>query len=109
MGYHNPQIAKIINLYDKPLVISSNQDINVGNIISLSYLLEDKVRLLLTTSDKIPLVKQDGFSEVLIWNISEDSLIKFQEKNNCSVSVVEGEYYPRLWLVDFSTSNLETK
>ncbi|MDJ0679552.1 MAG: glycosyltransferase family 39 protein [Xenococcaceae cyanobacterium MO_167.B52] len=109
VGYHNPQIAKIINLYDKPLVISSNQDINVGNIISLSYLLEDKVRLLLTTSDKIPLVKQDGFSEVLIWNISEDSLIKFQEKNNCSVSVVEGEYYPRLWLVDFSTSNLETK
>ncbi len=105
VGYYNPEIANSINQYEKPLVISNSQNANVGMIISLSYLLENKVRLLLTTSDKIPLVKQDGFSEVLIWNISEDSLIKFQEKNNCSVSVVEGEYYPRLWLVDFSTPN----
>ncbi|MDJ0534724.1 MAG: glycosyltransferase family 39 protein [Xenococcaceae cyanobacterium MO_207.B15] len=102
VGYHNPEIAKLINKYEKPLVISNNRDINTGSLISLSYLLEDKVRLLLTTEDKIPLVEQNGFSEVLVWNLSDESLIQFQEKNNCSLSVVEGNYYPQLWLVDFS-------
>ncbi len=109
VGYHNPKIANIINQYEKPLIISNNRDINVGSLISLSYLLEDKVRLLLTTDDTIPLVKQDDFSEVLIWNISEKSLIQFQEKNNCSVSVVGRDYYPPLWLVDFSEPSLEVR
>ena len=102
VGYDNAVIANIINQYEKPLIISNNRDINIGSLISLSYLLEDKVRLLLTTTENIPIVKQDGFSEVLIWNLSEDSLTQFQEQNNCSLSVVEGEYYPQLWLVDFS-------
>ena len=107
VGYHNPEIANMINQYEQPLIISNNRDINVGSLISLSYLLEDKVRLLLTTTENIPLVKQNDFSEVLIWNISEESLIQFQAKNNCSVSVLEGKYYPPLWLVDFSAPSLE--
>ena len=101
VGYHHPKIADIINQYDKPLIVSNNQGINVGNLISLSYLLADKVRLLLTTTDIVPRVEPNNFSEVLIWRISEESLIAFQEKNNCSVSIVEGEYDPPLWLVDF--------
>ena len=102
VGYHNPVIAQSINQYEKPLIISNNRDINLGNLISLSYLLEDKVRLLLTTTENIPKVKHDGFSEVLIWNFSPDSLTKFQAKNNVSISVIEGKYSPQLWLVDFS-------
>lgn len=106
---NNPTIAQIINHYEKPLVISNNQGINVGNLISLSYLLEDKVRLLLTTTDNIPLVKQDDFSEVLVWNLSEESRIAFQEKNNCSLSNVQEEQYISLWLVDFSQTSGEVK
>ncbi len=81
------------------MIISNNRDINVGNLISLSYLLEEKVRLLLTTTENIPRISKNEFSEVLIWNLSPDSLTELQEKNNCSISIINGGYYPPLWLV----------
>jgi uncharacterized membrane protein len=41
----NPQVAAVLNQANNPLVISTNGCINNGNLLSLSYLLEPRVRL----------------------------------------------------------------
>jgi hypothetical protein len=98
VGYHNPQIAAIINRYDRPLLISNDRDINVGNLISLSYLLAPKVKLLLVDKSIIPKIPEGDFSEILVWNLAEESLKQFQQQNNCQLQIISGNYYPSLWL-----------
>jgi uncharacterized membrane protein len=99
VGYDNPKIAEAIDSYQKPLVISNNHDINVGNIISTVYLLKDNAKFLLFKNQDVPLVNSQNFSDILIWNITEESRNKFQIKNNCQLELVEGEYYPPLWRI----------
>ena len=101
VGYHNPVIASIINKYEQPLLISNDRDINIGNLISLSYLLDNQVKLRLFKQNQIPVIKDRRFSEVLLWNLSEESLNQFIDKNQCQIEIIAGEYYPPLWLVKF--------
>jgi len=77
-GYPNYFIAEIINTSPKPLIISDNHDINVGNLISLSYLLREDVDLLLyqdTTITNIPL----GYSDVFFYNPSPEFISNIEE------------------------------
>jgi uncharacterized membrane protein len=99
VGYHNAEIAEAIANYEKPLIVSNNYDINVGNIISLSYLLKDDAKFLLFKDGDIPLVNSQNFSDVLVWNIPEESRNQFQIKNNCQLDSIENNYYPPLWRV----------
>lgn len=98
VSYHNPEIAAIINQYERPLLISNNNDINVGNLVSLAYLLAPQVKLLLTTKPTVPTIPQGNFSEVLIWNTGEKFADEFKEKNNCTLEMVGNNYYPLLFL-----------
>ncbi len=66
ISYKNPQIAYVINQATRPLLIGYVGCSNNGNIISLSYLLEEKVRLRLVLDPKIPQVP-DGFSDVFLF------------------------------------------
>ncbi|PAX49806.1 glycosyltransferase family 39 protein [Brunnivagina elsteri] len=43
----NPQVARIINRSQNPLLISNDAGINYGNVFSLSYLLEPETRFVL--------------------------------------------------------------
>ncbi len=43
----NPQVARMINRSQRPLLISNDAGINYGNVFSLSYLLEPEIRFLL--------------------------------------------------------------
>ncbi|MDF5721627.1 MAG: glycosyltransferase family 39 protein, partial [Rhizonema sp. PD37] len=58
VSYGNPQVAKIINQASRPLLISNAFGANYGNIFSLSYLLQPKVRFLLLRTDKINKIPQ---------------------------------------------------
>lgn len=44
-GRENPAIARSINLAAKPLVVSVLSEVTLGNVRSMSHLLESKVRL----------------------------------------------------------------
>lgn len=65
-SYQNPQMASIINQANRPLVISNASDINPGNVISLSYLLNPKVQFQLVVDPKIPKIA-DNFSDVFLY------------------------------------------
>lgn len=99
VSYNNHQVAQIVNQATAPLLISNSFGINFGNIFSLSYLLNSKVKLQLvngsTQSDflHIPKIPQ-GFSDVFILNTSD----KFRGK-------IEKEYHSRLEVV-FKDYNL---
>lgn len=103
VGFHNGTIAEIINSYERPLlitntiVVDNNPDVNVGNLISLSYLLDNKVDLLLYKNQNIPPIDRNKYTDVLLWDVKEESRNNFQEINNCELEIVEGDYYQPLW------------
>ena len=88
-------------------MISNNHDINIGNSISLSYLLNPQVKLLFTEKPHVPEIPAGDFSEVLVWNISDPLLEEFKQKNNCNLELVDSDYYPVLWLVKKNPTNEE--
>jgi uncharacterized membrane protein len=69
-SHNNPQTARIINAATRPLLVSSNYNLNPGELLSLSYLLDPKVRLLLVLDPNIPKLP-DGFSDVFVFNPSK--------------------------------------
>ena len=99
VGYHNPEIAAFANQYERPLIISNNHDINVGTLISLSYLFAPQVKLMLVEKPKVPTIPEGNFSEVLLWNVGDTVFEEFKQKNNCDLERVGENYYPALWLV----------
>ncbi|MGB7415202.1 MAG: glycosyltransferase family 39 protein, partial [Thermosynechococcaceae cyanobacterium] len=50
----NATTARIINQAERPLVISSQQETNPGSLLSLSYLLEPRVKFQLIVDPKVP-------------------------------------------------------
>ena len=105
VGHHNVEIAAAINQYEKPLVITNtivvnnNHDVNVGDFMSLSYLLDNKVSLILFKNQNIPVINPQQYSDVLLWNVNEESRKNFQAKNNCRLEMIEGEFYPHIWIM----------
>jgi len=60
-GSHNPSVARIINQTHSPLVVSDSD--NFGHILSLSHLLEPKVKLQLfhLTHPVVAITSRDVF------------------------------------------------
>lgn len=99
VSYGNPQVARIINQANSPLVISSDAGINYGNIFSLSYLVEPKVRFQLVKGNNIPKISK-AYTNVFLLNPSK-TLQKGIEKKYKSkaVTVYQDKYYSVLKLV----------
>ena len=103
VGFHNGTIAEIINDYERPLliahttIVNDNHDVNVGDLISLSYLLDSKVDLLLFKNKNMPSLDYNQYSNVLLWNLNEESRNLFEEMTNSQLEIVEGDYHPPLW------------
>lgn len=80
----NPHVARIINQANHPLVISDGNglifDHALSNVISLSYLLDKKVKIQLVIEPKIPKIP-DGFSDMFLFTPSE-TLRDGLEKNS---------------------------
>ncbi|MEH2406463.1 glycosyltransferase family 39 protein [Nostoc sp.] len=104
MSYGNPQVAQIINQTTRPLLISDALGDNYGNVFSLSYLLEPKVRFLLVNNQKIPKIP-DGFANVFLFNPSDTWRETIEKKYKVKTDVVYSDNYYSVWkLTKFSKS-----
>ncbi|MFE1748397.1 glycosyltransferase family 39 protein [Coleofasciculus sp. H7-2] len=88
----NAQIARMINQADSPLVIS---DSSHGDILSLSHLLDNKVRFQLVIEPKIPKIV-DGFSDTFLFSPSKTLLSGLQINHNDTIKPI---YKRKLWKV----------
>jgi uncharacterized membrane protein len=75
---HNPEVSRIINRSENPLVIS---DIRPGELLGLTHLLQNTVHLQLVSSANIPQIPQN-FREVFIYRPSDELIAKFEAKYN---------------------------
>ena len=96
VSYHNHYIARIINQATLPLVVSDISDFKAGNIISLSYLLEPKVKFQSISDPKIQKIADD-FSDVFVHYPKEDFQRMLEQKYNAKVEMVENPYNAPLW------------
>jgi uncharacterized membrane protein len=108
-GRENPAIARRIDRAPKPLVVSDISDVTLGNILSMSHLLEPKVRLQLVLLDpkarsqaqlfdrptipKIP----SGFSDVFVYGQSQGFSAKLAKMQNSKIERLS-EKTDRLWV-----------
>lgn len=81
---YNIQRANIINKANRPLLVSSNNDLNPGDILALSSLLEPKVKLQLVIEPNIPKIP-DGFSDVFVYNTSSKIQTELKKKYNIKI------------------------
>jgi uncharacterized membrane protein len=96
VGYYNPQMAKIINQATHPLVISNTSDVNTGDIISLSYLLDSKTQLQLVVDPNIPNIP-DGFRDVFLFYPSKTLQETLRKEYKATLKPVYTVDIVRLW------------
>ncbi|MBD2103623.1 glycosyltransferase family 39 protein [Leptolyngbya sp. FACHB-261] len=89
-SYYDPAVAHMINKAERPLVISSDNT-NV-NVLSLSYLLDPKVRLILVREPNLPTTIPSGFSNVFLYNISPELRREFEQEPTYQSYKVERRY-----------------
>lgn len=66
----NAYIARIINRAERPLVITTDSDTNPASIISLSYLVDHRVKFQLVVDPNVPQIPP-GFSRIFLFHPSE--------------------------------------
>ncbi|WP_392533322.1 glycosyltransferase family 39 protein [Nostoc sp. C117] len=96
MNYGNPQVAQIINQSNSPLLISNILDNNYGNLFSLIYLLEPKVRFLLVSNQQIPKISNE-FADVFLLNTSEQWHELIAKKYNFKTDIIYYDNYYFVW------------
>lgn len=62
----NPQVAEIINQGKDQLVVSDLSDASLGNVVSLSYLLDPQVQFQLVVKPTVPKISE-GFSDIFLY------------------------------------------
>ncbi|MGQ4645865.1 glycosyltransferase family 39 protein [Lyngbya aestuarii] len=91
VSYQNPQVARIINQAHKPLLISTSSNeysgVLPGNLISLSYLLEPKVKLQLVVDPNIPDIP-DGFSDIFVYSPSRNLEQGLKERYKTKINTI---------------------
>jgi len=89
----NPQVAAFLNQANNPLVISTNGCINNGNLLSLSYLLEPKVRLRLVDIAPLAQIPQNSGDTFIYGDCTEPVRDSITKKKNYALELV----LPYLW------------
>ncbi|MDB9373154.1 glycosyltransferase family 39 protein [Nodularia sphaerocarpa] len=96
ISYGNPQVAEIINQAESPLLISDAEGINYGNVFSLSYLVQPKVRFQLVKAQDIPDIPA-GFTDIFLLNPSDTWRGELETRYKSTTNVVYGNNYYLLW------------
>jgi uncharacterized membrane protein len=99
ISYGNPQVAKIINQAQNPLLISDSLGINYGNVFSLSYLLQPKVKYLLLSEQNFPNIT-NNFTDIFLLNPSDKWRKEIEVKYKTTANVVYSDNYYQLWKID---------
>jgi uncharacterized membrane protein len=96
----NYPIAKIINHSIDPLIIDKLTEDDGRSIISLSYLLEPKVKLQLVYDESnIPQVAQ-GFSDIFLVNPSDELKERLEKEQNFNIEPVYQGKRRSLWKLE---------
>jgi uncharacterized membrane protein len=98
-SHANPQIARIINKANDPLLISSTYSLNIGDIMSLIHLLDPKVQMQLVIEPIMPNIP-DSFSDVFVYNPSKSFRSELEKKYN----LADVFQYSRLWRLELKSS-----
>ena len=93
ISYGNPQVAAFLNQANTPLVISTNGCINNGNLLSLSYLLEPKVRLRLVDIAPLAQIPQNSGDTFIYGDCTEPVRDSITKTKNYKLELV----LPNLW------------
>ncbi len=92
----NLQVAKIINQASRPLLISDDFGSRFGNVFSLSYLVEPKVRFQLVKGENIPQIPK-GFTDIFLLNPPEALREGLEKKYNRQARIIYKENSYSLW------------
>ncbi|MEH1945443.1 MAG: glycosyltransferase family 39 protein [Nostoc sp.] len=101
----NPQVAKIINQTNHPLLISNDSGINYGNVFSLSYLLQPKVQYQLVKNRSLPNIP-DEFTDIFLLNPSDIWRKQIEKTYNYKTFVVYGDKNYLLWKIENPRSDI---
>ena len=93
VGDRNPQIARIVNQAPGPLIIGENWGTNIVSLISLSYLLDDKVRFQLVDRPQLPPIAP-GFSDVFVFKPSQELLSGIEKEPGLTIEPLPGVDFP---------------
>lgn len=94
----NPQVARIINQTTHPLLISNAYEASGCNVVSLSHLLDPKVRLELAILPNLPQIPS-GFSDVFLFgegSYFETLRYRLEKEKNYKAKYV----FHRLWRLE---------
>jgi uncharacterized membrane protein len=92
-SYNNAEAANFINQYNQPLLISDTNQINVGNLISLTHKLDSDVRLQLVVKSNIPNIPID-FDPIFLYNPSNELKSGIEAEYNSNIYPVENNNAP---------------
>ncbi len=95
VSYNIPAIAQIIKKSPQPLVISDSFLYNLGNIISLSYELENQTKFILVVPPNIPTIPNipNTFSDIFLINPIENFKKLIEEKNQIKTELIFNDPY----------------
>ena len=109
-GRENPAIARRIDRAPQLLVVSDISEVSLGNILSMSHVLEPKVRLQLVLLDpearsraqlfdpatipKIP----SGFSDVFVYGRSQGFSAKLAKMQKSKIELLSEQKTESLWV-----------
>ncbi|HYW19835.1 MAG TPA: glycosyltransferase family 39 protein [Nodularia sp. (in: cyanobacteria)] len=96
VSYGNPEVAMIINQAESPLLISDAEGINYGNVFSLSYLVQPKVRFQLIKGQDIPDIPA-GFTDIFLLNPSDTWRGELETRYKSTTNVVYSNNDYLLW------------
>ncbi|WP_414752357.1 glycosyltransferase family 39 protein [Anabaena sp. CCY 9910] len=102
----NPQIARFINQKYRPLLITNFSEINYGNVVSLSYLLEPKARFQLVPDQTVPIIPND-FTDIFLLNPTNAWRLQIARKYQLRPNLVYGDDYYLVWKLVQPPSNGE--
>jgi uncharacterized membrane protein len=91
VSFQNAQVAEVINQTETPLVISDNRETNLGNVISLAYLVKPSTQFkLVTQSEQLNGLEQ--FDSIFLFHLSpelETALLKQYQAQVVEISQKE--------------------
>jgi uncharacterized membrane protein len=96
ISYDFADIAKVINQSNRPVIISDAYAYNPGNVIALSYLLDDKATfILLPEVGRSPMIPgiPPTVTDVFLLNLPEGYRSQLEEQHDLSFAPVIGELW----------------
>lgn len=103
VSYINPEVARIVNQADDPLVITIKGDVTLGNIISLSYLVDSDVKFQLLDQPTVPMIP-DTVGDRFLYFPTQAWIEELIATGRYTVEPVKDEGYPLARLLDASSS-----